>query len=308
MNPTKNQLTRRSVLAAAALTPLAAVELASQATAAPFVSPDENYKVKHGNINQSVCGWCYNKTHNAEQLATLAASLGMKSVELVPAKEWPMLKKLGLVCAITSSHGFKNGPSSKENHEFVLKTLTERIDETSEAGFPNVITFSGMRTDAKGVTIPDDVGLENTVACMKKIIGHAEKKKVNLCIEMLNTRDSSHPMKGHPGYMGDSLAWCKEVCDRVGSERMKILFDIYHVQIMHGDVIRHIKEYAKYIAHIHTAGNPGRCELDDTQELYYPPIMKALIDIKYTGYVGHEFIPTREPNQGLREAVALCNV
>lgn len=298
--------TRRTLLTAAALTPLAA-SLPSTAQAAPFITPDASYKTKNNRINQSVCSWCYNKTHNVEQLATLAASLGMKSVELVPAKDWPTLKKLGLACAITSSHGFVKGPNDKANHEMVLKTLTDRIDETSAAGFPNVITFSGMREGPAG-KIPDDVGLENTVACLKQIIGHAEKKKVNLCIEMLNTRDGSHPMKGHPGYMADSLVWCKEVCDRVGSERMKILFDIYHVQIMHGDVIRHIKEYAKYIGHIHTAGNPGRCELDDLQELYYPPIMKALVDIKYTGYVGHEFIPTREPVQGLREAVALCDV
>ncbi len=298
--------TRRTLLTAAALTPLAA-SLPSPLHAAPFIAAEASFKTKNNRINQSVCQWCYNKTHNVEQLATLAASLGMKSVELVPAKDWPTLKKLGLVCAITSSHGFVKGPNDKANHEMVLKTLTDRIDETSAAGFPNVITFSGMRESAAG-KIPDDVGLENTVACLKQIIGHAEKKNVNLCIEMLNTRDGSHPMKGHPGYMADSLVWCKEVCDRVGSERMKILFDIYHVQIMHGDVIRHIKEYAKYIGHIHTAGNPGRCELDDQQELYYPPIMKALVEIKYTGYVGHEFIPTREPVQGLREAVALCDV
>ncbi len=302
-----NKLTRRSVLTAAALSPLAAAQLTAPAGGAPFISPDEGYKVKNGRINQSVCSWCYNKTHNIEQLAALAASLGMKSVELTPAANWPILKKHGLACAITSSHGFGKGPCNKAHHDFVLKTLTERIDETAAAGFTNVITFSGMRTE-NGVTIPDDVGLENTVACLKRIIGHAEKKKVNLCIEMLNTRDGSHPMKGHPGYMADSLVWCKEVCDRIGSERMKILFDIYHVQIMHGDVIRHIREYAKYIGHIHTAGNPGRCELDDTQELYYPPIMKALLDIKYAGYVGHEFIPTREPVQGLREAVALCDI
>ena len=301
------KITRRNVLAAAALSPLAATHMVQHASAAPFVSPAADFKTKNNRINQSVCHWCYNKTHTVEQLATLAASLGMKSVEFVSAKDWPTLKKLGLVCAITSSHGFLKGPCNKAHHEAVLKTLTDRIDETGAAGFENVITFSGMRTE-NGVTIPDDVGLENTVACMKQIIGHAEKKKVNLCIEMLNTRDGTHPMKGHPGYMADSLVWCKEVCDRVGSERMKILFDIYHVQIMHGDVCRRIKEYAKYIGHIHTAGNPGRGELDDTQELYYPPIMQALLDIKYTGYVGHEFIPTREPVQGLREAVALCDV
>jgi hydroxypyruvate isomerase len=164
------------------------------------------------------------------------------------------------------------------------------------------MTFTGMREN-----IPDDVGLENCVKGLKKVIPLAEKKKVTLCIEMLNSRVHEE-MKGHPGYQGDHTEYCIEICRRVNSERMKLLFDIYHVQIMDGDVIRRIRQHKDWIAHVHTAGNPGRCELDDTQEINYPPIMRALLEVGYKGFVGQEFIPTRDPMQGLREAVALCDV
>ena len=153
---------------------------------------------------------------------------------------------------------------------------------------PSVITFTGMRRDG----IPDDVGAEATASKgYKKIVGYAEKKKVTLCLEMLNTRDDSHPMKGHPGYQGDHTDYCIDIIKRVGSPRLKLLFDIYHVQIMDGDVIRRIRQHKEYIGHVHTAGNPGRGELDDTQEINYPPIMQALVEVGYTGYVGQEFIP-----------------
>ena len=142
----------------------------------------------------------------------------------------------------------------------------------------------------------------------KQVIAYAEEKKINLCLEHLNSRDSSHPMKGHPGYFGDDVDFCVELIRRVDSPRMKLLFDIYHVQIMNGDVIRRIEQCKDVIAHIHTAGNPGRGELDENQEIYYPPIMKKLLDIGYKGYVGHEFIPTRDPLAGLRQAVQLCDV
>ena len=165
-----------------------------------------------------------------------------------------------------------------------------------------MLTFTGFRDD-----IPDDVGAKNCVAGYKKIIGHAEKKKVNLCLEMLNSRVSAE-MKGHPGYQGDHTDYCMQIIRQVGSERMKLLFDVYHVQIMDGDVIQRIRQYADAIGHVHTAGNPGRGELDDTQEINYRPIMKTLVDVGYKGYVGQEFIPTRDPLRGLRDAVTLCDV
>ena len=146
------------------------------------------------------------------------------------------------------------------------------------------------------------------MAGFKKIVGYAEKKKVNLCIEHLNTRDDSHPMKGHPGYQGDDLDWLAAILRKVGSPRLRLLFDVYHVQIMHGDVIRRLEQTKDILGHVHTAGNPGRGELDDTQEINYPPIMRKLLEIKYTGYVGQEFIPTRNPLEGLRQAMKLCDV
>ncbi len=151
-------------------------------------------------------------------------------------------------------------------------------------------------------------GIKNCVAGYKKLVGYAEQKKVTICLEMLNTRDASHPMKGHPGYQGDHTDYCMDIIRKVGSPRLRLLFDIYHVQIMDGDVIRRIHQFKDYIAHIHTAGNPGRGELDEKQEINYPAIMQALLDVGYKGYVGQEFIPTRDPLKGLSQAVALCDV
>jgi hydroxypyruvate isomerase len=150
--------------------------------------------------------------------------------------------------------------------------------------------------------------MDNCVKGYKQLVGHAEKKGVTLCIEMLNSRHGNGFMQGHPGYQGDHTDYCIELIKRVGSERMKLLFDIYHVSIMDGDVITRIHQHKDYIGHVHTAGNPGRGELDDKQEINYKPIMEALIDIGYKGFVGQEFIPTRNPLQGLREAVAICDV
>ena len=154
----------------------------------------------------------------------------------------------------------------------------------------------------------DDAGAENCVKGFKQIVGRAEKRNVTLVLEMLNSRVTDHPMKGHPGYQGDHIDYCVDICKRVGSTRMKVLFDIYHVQIMDGDVITRIRQHKDYIGHVHTAGNPGRCELDAAQEINYPPIMRALVEVGYKGFVGQEFIPTRDPMQGLKEAVELCDV
>jgi hydroxypyruvate isomerase len=155
--------------------------------------------------------------------------------------------------------------------------------------------------------MPDDVGLNNTVEGIKRVIGYAEKKKVNLVFEVLNSRVNVE-MKGHPDYMADHVEWAVELCRRIASERMKILFDIYHVQIMQGDLITRIRQYHEYIGHYHTAGVPGRNEIDDTQEINYPAVMRAIVETKYTGYVAQEFIPTRDPMTSLREAVRICDV
>jgi hydroxypyruvate isomerase len=254
-----------------------------------------------GRIKQSVCPWCF-EPMSIEELARNAAAMGIQSVEITPPENWPILKKYGLICALTSSHGFVDGWNRKENHAMCEEKVRQAIDATSAAGFPNVITFSGFR---KGMA--DDVGLDNTVEGIKKVIGYAEKKKVNLVFEVLNSRVDVE-MKGHPDYMADHVEWAVELCKRIASERMKILFDIYHVQIMQGDLITRIRKYHEYIGHYHTAGVPGRNEIDDTQEINYPAVMKAIVQTKYAGYVAQEFIPTRDPMTSLREAVRLCDV
>ncbi len=263
--------------------------------------------VVNGRINQSVCHWCFtgdgsSKPMSLETLCKLCAEMGVKSVELVDPPDWHILKKYDLVCGLANSHGFVQGFNDPENWEMCTDKIKTAVDDCAEAGFPNVITFSGFRNG-----IPDDVGLENTVKGLKQVIGYAEKKKINLILEVLNSRVDVE-MKGHPGYMGDTVEWCVEVCKQIGSERMKILFDIYHVQIMQGDIITRIKENAEYIGHYHTAGNPGRNELDDNQEINFPPIMRTIVDTGFKGFVAQEFIPTRNPEATLRQAVSLCDV
>ena len=198
---------------------------------------------------------------------------------------------------------FVKGFNNPKHWDQVMKATREAIDACAEYGYKKVICFTGYKED-----IPDDVGAENCVKGFKQIVGHAEKKGVTLCLEMLNSRVSTHPMKGHPGYQGDHTDYCIDIIKRVGSPSLKLLFDIYHVQIMDGDIITRLRQNKEYIGHVHTAGNPGRGELDETQEIYYPPIMKALLEIGYQGHVGQEFIPTRDPIEGLRQAVTLCDV
>ncbi len=255
-----------------------------------------------GRINQSLVYWCFEKYWDIEKMCRITRDLGMKSIELVDKKHWPTLKKYGLACAITGSHGFEKGMNNPEYHAMCIGQIRQSVDDCAEFGFPNVITFTGFRED-----IPDDVGLENCIKGFKKVIGHAEKKKVNLCLEILNSRVDVE-MKGHPGYQGDHTDYCMEIVKRVGSPRMKILFDIYHVQIMDGDIITRIRQYKDSIGHYHTAGNPGRREIDDQQEINYRPIMEEIAKTGYQGYVGQEFIPTRDPLEGLKEAVDLCDV
>jgi len=255
-----------------------------------------------GRIKQSIAYWCVEKYWNVEQTCRVAKDLGCHSVELVEPKDWLTLKKYDLICAIHSSHGFDKGMNNPKYQEMCLAKLRESIDACAEYKFPNVITFTGFRED-----VPDDVGLRNCVTGYKKVIGHAEAKGVNLCLEILNSRVET-AMKGHPGYQGDHTEYCMEIIRQVGSPRMKLLFDIYHVQIMDGDIISRIRQYKDYIGHYHTAGNPGRCEIGDRQEINYKPIMEEIVRTGYTGYVGQEFVPTGDPLESFRQALALCDV
>jgi hydroxypyruvate isomerase len=298
-----NQVSRRNVLMTAGAT-AAAVTLVTPSVTPSFAAEPEEKAVRKGRIKQSIIHWCFKDHWDVEKMCAVASGLGCVSVELIAPEHWPVLKKHGLVCAIASSHGFVKGMNNPANWEVCIATLTKQIDACASAGFPSVITFTGMREPH----IPDDVGAKNCVEGYKKVVAYAEKKRVTLCLEHLNSRVSSHPMKGHPGYQGDHIDYCADIVKRVGSPRMKLLFDIYHVQIMDGDVISRIRQYKDLIGHIHTAGVPGRGELDAKQEINYPAVMEALVEVGYQGYVGQEFIPTRDPVAGLRQAVELCDV
>lgn len=277
-----------------------ATAAAAGATAA--VEPD--FRVGKGRIRQSIMGWTYDPMPTPE-LARLCKDIGLVAMEGIDPKHYDLVRGLGLQISLVGSHGFAKGPFSPAHHEFVEKKLIEGIDLAARIGCPGVITFTGMREPG----ISDEAGARNCVDAWKRVVGHAERKKVNLCLEHLNTRDSSHPMKGHPGYFGDDIDRCVDLIRRVDSPRMKLLFDIYHVQIMHGDVIRRLRQHREHIAHIHTAGVPGRGELDDTQEVNYPAIMRAILDIGYTGYVAQEFIPTWPDRAlALRHAAKVCDV
>ena len=300
-----NHLTRRTMLAGIAAAGTTA--MSRPALAAEPAADDPAWKVTRGRISQSVVHWCF-RPMLVEQLATHAAAMGLKSVELVPPADWPILKKHGLTCAIASSHGFVKGWNDKANWDYCTEKITESVNAAADFGCPSVITFSGMRGDLPAGPEGDEIGKRNFVEGIKRVLPLAERRKVTLALEMLNSRVDVE-MKGHPGYQCDSIEWAVDVCNRVGSERLKILFDIYHVQIMQGDVITRIKEYKDYIAHYHTAGNPGRNELDDTQEINYPGIMRAIAETGYKGFVGQEFIPTwKDPAAALRHAARLCDV
>lgn len=309
--PTQPQLTRRRLLQSAMA--------AGTSLAVPLAAAADNKAVVSGRIKQSVVFWCFNSAGekwDITRTCEVASRLGCSSVELVEPKHWSVLKSHGLICAIApngmAGAPFVKGWNNPRHHEELTARTEAAIDTCAEAGFPNVIAFTGMRwldaEDPKRGEIPPEDGRNNCVKALKQLMGHAEKKKVNLCLEHLNTRDDSHPMKGHPGYQGDDLDYVAGIIRRVGSPRMRLLFDIYHVQVMHGDVIRRIEQMKDIIGHVHTAGNPGRGELDDRQEINYPPIMRKLLDIGYAGYVGQEFIPTGNPLEGLKQAVRLCDV
>lgn len=260
--------------------------------------------IENNRIHQSVMAWCF-KPMPAEELARHCAEMGVPAIEGLDVKLYPVMRKLGLDIAIVGSHGFKTGMCNPAAHDACVKVLGERIDLAAEQGYERVITFTGMLPEG----MPRDEAFGHCVDGFKKIAGHAEKKNVTLCIEHLNTRDDTHPMKGHPGYYGDDVDEVIEIIKAVGSPRLKLLFDVYHVQIMNGDVIKRIRQYHDHIGHYHTAGVPGRGELDDTQEINYPAVMRAILDTGYKGYVAQEFIPTWDDKiAALQHAVKLCDV
>ncbi len=303
------QPNRRELLSAT-LASAAVATLPTSSQAAP-----EKLALK-GRIKQSICSWCFTargEKWSLDRVCEIAKALGLPSVELAGIENLPTIQKHGLICAITSNNmGFQRGFNNLAHREELVKKTLAAITATAEAKFPNVIAFVGMKwlkpMDAKSGELSRDDAFKNCVDGLKLVVGAAEKAGVTLCLEHLNSRDGSDPMTGHPGYQGDDLDWVMSIIKKVASPRLKVLFDIYHVQIMHGDLIRRINETKDYIGHVHTAGNPGRGELDDAQEIHYPAVMNALLKAKYTGFVGQEFIPTRDPLAGLTQAVKVCDV
>jgi len=292
------KITRKDALKKMAVSSLGvAMAPAMIASASPSVR--ETKATLKGNINHSVCQWCYGKK-TIEELCEAAVDIGLKSIELVPEKDWATLKKYGLhnAMAYGSSISLNRGFNDPALHEQLLKDYTVSIPKAADAGFMNVICFSGNRNG-----MDDKVGMENCAKGLDPVMKVAEKYGVTISMELLNSK------RNHPDYMCDKTPWGVELVKKLGSPNFKLLYDIYHMQIMEGDVIDTIKEFHPYISHYHTGGVPGRNEIDETQELYYPAIMKAILATGYKGYVGQEFIPKREDMfASLRQGVTICDV
>jgi hydroxypyruvate isomerase len=255
--------------------------------------------VSKGRLKQSACRWCY-RDIPLPALARAAAEMGLLALDLVDEGDWPILAEHGLVCSMgwkTSPGGIPDGLNDPRNHDAIVKGLVDAMPRAQKAGVPNLIAFFGNR---KGMSDADAV--KNCVAGLQRVKKAAEDSGINVCVELLNSKVD------HKDYQGDRTAFGVEVVRQVESPRVLLLYDIYHMQIMEGDVIRTIRDNHQWIAHYHTGGVPGRHELDDTQELNWRTVARAIADTGFKGYVAHEFVPTRDPLTSLREAIALCDV
>lgn len=278
-------MTRRSVITSAIAAPLAGLSIPAQAAS------------DKGRIKQSVARWCYQKM-SLDDLCRHAAEIGLQGIDLVDHTEWPTVKKYGLTPAMTPGAGdIPDCWNRKDLHPKLIKEMQENIERAAAAKVPNVITFSGNR---KGM--PDAEAMNNCVDGLNSVKKMAEDAGVTICFELLNSKVD------HKDYQCDHTAWGVEVMKRVDSPRVKLLYDIYHMQIMEGDIIRTIRQNIKYIGHFHTGGVPGRNEIDDTQESNYRPIAMAIADLGFTGFMAHEFIPKHDPMTSLKAAYELCKV
>ena len=286
--------TRRTAVKAAA-TAIASASLSQRLTAA-----DEK---SGGRINHSVCKWCYPKI-SVDELAKAGKAFGLQSIELLGPDDWAAAQKHGLTCAMASNPvvdglgGITKAFNRVEHHDKLVAAYEDLIPKAANAGLKNVICFSGNRGG-----LPDEQGVENCAKGIQRLMAVCEKNKINLVMELLNSKVN------HPDYQCDHTKWGVELCKKVGSDRFKLLYDIYHMQIMEGDVIATIRANQQYIAHYHTGGVPGRNEIDDSQELYYPAIMKAILDTGFKGFVAQEFVPKRPDFiASLQQGVKICNV
>ncbi len=277
-------MTRRTAFQAAA-----GLALASAARPLPAAGA--------GRLKQSVARWCYSKT-SLDDLCRQGAEMGLSGIDLVEPEDWPTIRKYGLVPTVTSGKAkIPDGWNRKESHDRLAAEITERIEGAAKAKVPNVITFSGNRAG-----MSDEEGKENTIIGLRRVKKVAEDHDVMIVLELLNSKVN------HKDYMCDHTAWGVDVIKGVDSPRVKLLYDIYHMQIMEGDIIRTIRDNFQYIAHFHTGGVPGRHELDDTQELQWRTIAKAIADLNFQGFFAHEFVPVKDPMTSLKQAVDLCNV
>lgn len=274
--------------AAAAVTGIKAMPLAAETTQAPL----------KGNIRHSVSKWCFGG-YELDEFCKICKKIGIQSVELLDPKDWPVVQKNGLTVAMAQGAGLgiDRGFNDPSLHDELVKSYEEVIPKVSGAGLTNLICFSGKRNG-----LSDEQGLENCAKGLKRLMPLAEKNNVVLTMELLNSF-------GHQDYQCDHTAWGVELCKRVGSPNFKLLYDIYHMQIMEGDIINNINKYHEYFSHIHTGGNPGRNEIDETQELYYPAIMQAIVKTGYKGFVGQEFVPRQEDKiASLEKCIRICDV
>lgn len=270
----------------------------AQNTSATTTSEIKLAKLK-GNINHSVCRWCFNNL-SLEELCKVGKELGLKAIDLVGPKDWKILKKYDLDSSMCNGAeiSLTEGWNTINYHETLIRNYTEMIPLVAKAGYKNLICFSGNRRG-----MDDDTGLVNCTTGLKKILSLAEKHGVVLVMELLNSKVN------HKDYQCDHTAWGAELAKALGSDNFKLLYDIYHMQVNEGNVIQNIREYHQYIAHYHTAGVPGRHEIDDTQELYYPAIIRAIKDTGFNGYVAQEFIPAQKDNvESLRKAIQICDI
>jgi hydroxypyruvate isomerase len=289
----KTQISRRAAIQQTA------VVGAAMAVMSRFTSRIQAADSLKGNVNHSVCRWCYDKIP-LEELCRAAKEMGIESVELQGPDEWPIIQKYGLTCAMANGAGFgiERGWNRPELHEELIKSYSEVIPKAANAGLTNIICFSGNR---KG--LDDELGIKNCAEGLKRLMPVAEKHKVNVVMELLNSKVN------HKDYQCDHSDWGVALCKEVGSERFKLLYDIYHMQIMEGDVIATIRKYHPYFAHYHTGGVPGRHEIDESQELNYPAVMKAILATGFKGHVAQEFIPARKDAlASLKQGVQICDV
>ena len=260
--------------------------------------PEANPTPRKNRIHQSVSRWCY-KDISLDQLCTWAVQIGLKGIDLLELDEFEVPRRYGLICTMGYAGGgtISDALNRPENHTAIEDAFRKNIPLAAKAGVPNVITFSGNR---RGMS--DEEGARNTVIGLNRVKKIAEDNGVTICLELLNSK------RDHHDYMADHTAWGARVMNEVNSPRVKLLYDIYHMQIMEGDLITTIRENIHTLGHFHTGGVPGRHEIDATQEIQYPAVMKALADLNFSGYVAHEFVPTGDPLTSLRQAVDLCDV